>query len=423
MYRKPLIQVLLLTIWETDMKTVDILIKNASELITLKGSNTPRIKQQMSNLSIINNGSIAINDGKIVEVGKNLEYAAKETIDAAGKTVMPGFVDSHTHLVFAGSREFELDMKLKGFSYMDILKKGGGIFYTVDKTRKVSNDSLLKQSKSRLDTMLSHGTTTCEAKSGYGLDTKTELKILKVQKQLQKIHSMDIISTFLGAHAIPKELDSDDYVNLVIDEMLPKTEGLAQFCDVFCEKGVFTVDQSRRILEAGKKYGFAPKIHADEIVDTGGAGLAAEVGAVSADHLLMSSDTGLKEMARSDVIGVLLPGTPSSLMMKDYSDARKIIEFGVPVALATDLNPNCWTENMQFMIQLACLNMKMTPAEAITAATFNSACAIGLNDRIGSLESGKQADIIILNCPNHVYIPYHFGVNLVETVIKNGSLV
>ena len=405
------------------MKTVDILIKNASELVTLKGPNAPRTKQQMSDLSIINNGSIAINDGKIVEIGKNLNYSAEKTIDAHGKTVMPGFVDSHTHLVFAGSREFELDMKLKGFSYMDILKEGGGIFYTVNETRKASDDQLIKESKNRLDTMLLHGTTTCEAKSGYGLDTKTELKILKVQKQLQKLHPIDIVSTFLGAHAIPKESSSDEYVNQIIDEMLPKTKGLARFCDVFCEKGVFTVDQSRRILEAGKEFGLIPKIHADEIVDTGGAGLAAKVGAVSADHLLMSSDTGLKAMARSGVIGVLLPGTPFSLMMKNYSNARKTIKLGVPVALATDLNPNCFTENMQFMVQLACLNMKMTPAEAVTAATFNSGCAIGLNDRIGSLEPGKQADILILNCPNHTFIPYHFGVNLVDTVIKNGSLI
>ncbi|MCK5459076.1 MAG: imidazolonepropionase, partial [Thermoplasmatales archaeon] len=357
------------------MKTVDILIKNASELVTIKGPNAPRTKQQMSDLSIINNGSIAIHDGKIVEIGKNLNYSAEKTIDAHGKTVMPGFVDSHTHLVFAGSREFELDMKLKGFSYMDILKKGGGIFYTVNETRKASDDQLIKESKNRLDTMLLHGTTTCEAKSGYGLDIKTELKILEVQKQLQKLHPIDIVSTFLGAHAIPKELGSDEYVDQIIDKMLPKTKGLARFCDVFCEKGVFTVDQSRRILEAGKEYGLTPKIHADEIVDTGGAGLAAKVGAVSADHLLMSSDTGLKAMVRSGVIGVLLPGTPFSLMMNDYSNARKMIKLGVPVALATDLNPNCYTENMQFMVQLACLNMKMTPAEAVTAATFNSACA------------------------------------------------
>lgn len=405
------------------MTTVDILIKNASEIVTLKGNNAPRIKKEMSSLSIINKGSIAIKDGKIVKVGKNLNFTADKTIDASGKTVLPGFVDPHTHLVFLGSREFELDMKLKGFTYMDILNKGGGIFYTVNKTRKASNKDLFSQSKNRLDNMLLHGTTTCEAKSGYGLDTKTEIKILKVHKELQKNHPVDIVSTFLGAHAIPKELDPDEYVDIIIDEMLPKTKGLADFCDVFCEKGVFTVNQSKKILESGKKFGLIPKIHADEIVDTGGAGLAAEVGAISADHLLMSSDTGLTAMAKSKVIGVLLPGTPFSLMMKDYSNARKMIKLGVPVALATDLNPNCYTENMQFVIQLACLNMKMTPAEAITAATFNSACSIGLNNKIGSLEPGKQADIIILNCPNHVFIPYHFGVNLVETVIKSGRII
>jgi len=405
------------------MMTVDILIKNASEIVTLKGDNNPRTKKQMSNLSLINNGSLAINDGKIFDIGKNLKYNAEKTIDAKGKTVLPGFVDPHTHLVFSGSREFELDMKLKGFTYMDILKKGGGIFYTVEKTRKASNDDLIKESKARLDKMLLHGTTTCEAKSGYGLDTKTEIKILNVQNTLNKIHRVDIVSTFLGAHAIPKEVDSDEYIDQIIDEMLPKTKGLADFCDVFCEKGVFTVKQSKKILEAGKKYSLKPKIHADEIVDTGGACLAAEVDAISADHLLMSSDKGLKAMAKSNIIGVLLPGTPFSLMMKDYSNARKMIKLGVPVALATDLNPNCYTENMQFIIQLACLNMKMTPAEAITAATYNSACAIGLNNKIGSIESGKQADIIMLNCPNHIFIPYHFGVNLVETVIKKGVII
>jgi len=405
------------------METVDILIKNANELVTLKGPNAPRIKKQMSELSIISHGSIAINDGKIVETGKNLTYRADTTIDASGKTVMPGFIDSHTHVVFAGSREFELDMKLKGFSYMDILNKGGGIFYTVNETRKATEASLLKQSKNRLDRMLVHGTTTCEAKSGYGLNLDTEYKILKVHKQLHKIHPIDVISTFLGAHAVPKELDSQDYVDVVINHMLPKIKGFARFCDVFCEKGVFTVEQSRQILENGKKYDLVPKIHADEIVDTGGALLAAEVGAISADHLLMSSELGLKAMAESGVIGVLLPATPFSLMMKEYSNARKMITLGVPVALATDLNPNCYNENMQFIIQLACLNMKMTPAEAITAATFNSACALGINDYVGSLESGKQADIIILDCPSHTFIPYHFGVNLVEKVIKRGTIM
>ena len=205
--------------------------------------------------------------------------------------------------------------------------------------------------------------------------------------------------------------------------MIPKVKGLAKFCDVFCEKGVFTPSQSKKILECGKKYGLIPKIHADEIVDTGGAALAAEIGAISADHLLMSNDNGLKEMAKKGVIGIMLPGTPFSLMMKDYAPARKIIDFGVPVALGTDLNPNCWIKNMQFIIQLACLNMRMNPAEAITAATFNAAYAVGLNNIVGSLEKGKQADIIILNCPNHKFLPYHYGVNLVEFVIKKGIIV
>jgi len=405
------------------METVDILIKNANELVTLKGLSKPRIKKEMSNLGIINGGSIAIKDGAIVDVGKNLKYKSETVIDAKGKTVMPGFVDPHTHLIFAGSREFELDMKLKGLSYMDILKKGGGIFYTVNKTRKTSKESLLKQSKKRLDTMLSYGTTTCEAKSGYGLETSTELKILEVQKKLNETHSMDIVSTFLGAHAVPKEHNVDDYVNIVIDEMLPKVKGLAKYCDVFCEKGVFTPAQSKKILEAGKTYGLTPKIHADEIVDTGGASLAAEVGAISADHLLTSNDNGLKKMAKKGTIGVMLPGTPFSLMMKDYANARKMIDLGIPIAIATDLNPNCWVENMQFIIQLACLNMKMTPAEAITAATYNASCAIEMNDTVGSLEKGKQADIIVLDCPNHMFLPYHYGVNLVETVIKKGVII
>jgi len=405
------------------METVDILIKNANELLTLKGPNKPRTKKDMRNLSLLKNGSIAIKDGIITEIGKNLNYKAKKTIDATGKTVMPGFVDPHTHLVFAGSREFELEWKLQGLTYMEILKKGGGIVYTVNETRKASDSKLLKESKNRLDNMLSYGTTTCESKSGYGLDTETELKILKLNQKLNDVHPVDIVSTFLGAHAVPKEHETEEYVDVVINEMIPKVKGLAKYCDVFCEKGVFTPKQSQKILDAGKKHGLIPKIHADEIVDTGGAALAAEVGAISADHLLMSNDRGLNEMAKKGVIGVLLPGTPYSLMMKEYAPARKIIDLGVPVALATDLNPNCWIENMQFIIQLACLNMKMNVAEAITAATFNAACAIGLNSTIGSLENGKQADIIILDTPNHKLLSYKYGVNFVETVIKKGRIL
>jgi imidazolonepropionase len=405
------------------MEIVDILIKNANEVVTLKGKNKPRTKNEMSNLEIINKGSVAIKDGKIVDVGKDLKYKSKKEINAKDKVVLPGFIDPHTHLVFAGSREFELDMKLKGLTYMDILKKGGGIVYTVSKTRKASFSELINQSKLRLNKMLVYGTTSCEGKSGYGLETDTELKILKVQKKLNEVHPIDIISTFLGAHAVPKEYSSNDYVDLVINEMLPKVKKFASFCDVFCEKGVFTVSQSRNIFEEGKTYGLTPKIHADEIVDTGGAALAADVGAISADHLLMSNDDGLKQMAKKNVIGVMLPGTPFSLMMKNYARTRYMIDMGIPVALATDLNPNCWTENMQFIIQLACLNMKLTPAEAICAATFNAACAIGLNDKVGTIEKDKQADILILDCPNHKHLPYHFGINLVESVIKKGKIV
>jgi len=404
-------------------ETVDLFIKNANEIVTLKGPNKPRTKKQMSNLGIIKKASIAIKNGKILDVGTNLNYKAKKTIDATGKTVMPGFVDPHTHLVFAGSREFELDMKLKGATYMEILKKGGGIVYTVDKTRKASMSQLVKESKARLDTMLAHGTTTCEGKSGYGLNTETELKILETMEKLSSSHPVEIVPTFLGAHAVPKEHSTEDYVKLIVDEMLPKASKHAVFCDVFCEKGVFTPVQSKKILKAAKKHGLKPKIHADEIVDTGGAALAAEIGAISADHLLRSNKKGLQMMAKKGVIGVMLPGTPFSLMMKEHADARSMIDMGVPVALATDLNPNCWVESMQFIIQLACFNMKMTPAEAITASTFNAACAIGMKDKIGSLEKGKQADIIILDAPSHLFIPYHIGINLVKTVVKKGSVV
>jgi imidazolonepropionase len=405
------------------MESVDLLITNASELLTLKGPKKPRTREQMKRLSIIKNGSVAVKNGLIVDVGRNLRYKAETTIDASGKLVMPGFVDPHTHVVFAGSREFELDLKLAGVPYMEILKRGGGIFYTVKETRKSSPTQLLQQSKKRLDTMLSYGTTSCEAKTGYGLDVETEIKMLNVQKKLQESHPMDLVSTFLGAHTIPKDQQATEYIRTVITEMLPKTKGLARFCDVFCEKGVFTVAQSRKILDAGKQYGLIPKIHADEIVDTGGAALAAEVGAISADHLLMSSETGLRAMVQNGVIGVLLPGTPFCLMMQRYAAARQIIDCGVPVALGTDLNPNCWTESMQLMIQLACLKMQMTAAEAVTAATFNAACAIGVQDRVGSLEVGKQADCIILDCPNHQFLPYHFGVNLVKTVVKKGRVL
>ena len=405
------------------MQKIDILIKNANELITLKGSNFPRKKQEMSNIGILKDYSVAIKNGIIIDIGKNLSYKAENVINAKGKTVMPGFVDPHTHLVFSGSREFEIDWKLKGFSYIDIKNKGGGIFYTVKKTRSASEDKLINEAKARLDRMILYGTTTCEAKSGYGLNTKTELKILKVQNKLDDIHPIDIISTFLGAHAIPKDYSASDYIKIILSQMLPKVSKYVKFCDVFCEKEFFTILQSKKILEEGKKYGLLPKIHADEIFDTGGASLAAKVGAISAEHLLKASDKGLKDMAKAGTIGVLLPATPFCLMLRDYASARKMIDSGIAIALATDLNANCNIENMQFIIQLACFNMRMTPAEAICASTFNAACAIGKQNTIGSIEKGKQADIIVLDVPNHLFIPYHFGINHVEKVIKKGNII
>jgi imidazolonepropionase len=411
---------------------VDILIVNANELITLAGgSEKPRTGKQMRDIGIIKGGCVAVKDGKIIAVGKTSDVRkavrAETIINASGKTVMPGFVDPHTHLIFAGSREDEFQMRVEGASYMDILKAGGGILKTVRETRKASADELLGFGLNTLDVMLCYGTTTVEAKSGYGLTTKDEMKILGVIKRLNQLHAVDVVPTFMGAHAVPTEYRNapEDYVKIVVEEMIPKVaeKGLAEFCDVFCERGVFTLEQSRRILEAGKNHGLKPKIHADEMNASGGAELAANVGAVSAEHLLHSSDAGLKAMAEKGVIAVLLPAAALSLMGGRYADARKMIDYGVPVALGTDFNPSCWIENQQLVVAFACFFMRMTPAEAITAATINAAHAIGKAHEVGSLEVGKKADIIVLNVPNHVFLGYRFGVNLVDKVIKNGRLV
>ncbi|MEA2054612.1 MAG: imidazolonepropionase [Candidatus Thermoplasmatota archaeon] len=371
------------------------------------------------------NSSILVENGRIKKIGKNLDGHDADIIDARGKTILPGFVDCHTHAVFAGSREFELEMKLNGANYEEIASCGGGINYTVKKTREASLNELFLESKKRLDKMLEHGTTTAEVKSGYGLDTKNEMKILEVISELNEKHVIDIIPTFLGAHAIPPEMEKDEYVSLVINEMIPLVaeKKLAIFCDVFCENGYFTIEEARKILHAGKRYGMIPKVHADEFSSYGGAELAAELKAVSADHLLMTSREGMRAMAKAGITAVLLPSVPFSLMQSEYADARGMIKEGVKVALATDLNPNCWTENMQFVIQLACFKMGMTPREAIEGATINSAKAIGIEREIGSIEKGKKADLIVINAPSHVFIPYHFGVNMVERVIKNGEIV
>ena len=410
----------------------DLLIVNADELITLAGGNQkPRIGRQMRELGIIPHGALAVKDGRIVAVGKTIEvtkaFKAENVISANGKIVMPGFVDPHTHLVFAGFREDEFQLRVEGASYMEILSSGGGILKTVRETRKANVERLVDFGLKRLDVMLEYGTTTVEAKSGYGLTTKDELKILEATKRINQLHCVDVVPTFLGAHAIPPEYKANphDYVNLIVEEAIPKVaeRKLAEFCDVFCEKNVFSLEQSKRILVAGKNYGLKPKVHADEMSALGGAELAADLGAVSADHLLFSSVEGIKAMANKGVIAVLLPAAAFSLMIGRYADARLMIDLGVPVALGTDFNPNCLVENMQLIIAFACHFMKLTSAEALTAATINAAHAIGKANEVGSLEVGKKADIIILDVPNHKFLGYHFGVNLVDKVVKNGRIV
>ena len=413
-------------------ETVDLLIVNANELVTLAGDNQkPRTGKQMRELGIVRDGSLAVKDGRIVAVGKTYDimkrFRSGNVLSANDKTVLPGFVDAHTHLVFAGSREDEFQMRVEGASYMEILNAGGGILKTVRETRRASVDKLVADGLGTLDVMLEHGTTTVEAKSGYGLTTKDELKILEATRRANQLHTVDIVSTFLGAHAVPPEFkgNAQGYVNLIVEEMLPRVaeKVLAEFCDVFCERGVFSLDQSKKILAAGKSHGLKAKVHADEMSMLGGAGLAADVGAISAEHLLFSSEESLKAMAAKNVVAVLLPAAAFSLMMGKYADARLMIDCGVPVALGTDFNPSCLMENMQLIVAFACHLMRLTPAEAITAATINSAHALGKANEVGSLEVGKKGDIVVLNAPNHKFLGYHFGANLVDKVVKNGRVV
>ncbi len=413
-------------------ETVDLLIVNADELVTVAGSSLkPRVGKQMQDLGIIRDGCLAIREGHIIAVGKTLDvrknFRADNVVSANGKTVLPGFVDPHTHLVFAGSREDEFQMRLEGASYMEILSAGGGILKTVRDTRRASFDKLVDVAIETLDVMLLYGTTTVEAKSGYGLTTKDELKILEATRRANQLHTVDVISTFLGAHAIPPEYKGNvkGYVSLIVDEMLPKVteKVLAEFCDVFCEKGVFSLEQSRRVLSSAKECGLRPKVHADELSPLGGAELAVDVGAVSAEHLLFSSIEGIKSMAAKGVVAVLLPAAAFSLMTNRYADARLMIDCGVPVALGTDFNPSCLVESMQLIVAFACHFMGLTPAEAIVGATINAAHAIGKAGVVGSLELGKKADIVVLDAPNHKFLGYRFGVNMVDKVVKNGRIV
>jgi imidazolonepropionase (EC 3.5.2.7) len=406
---------------------VDTLIKCAT-IATPLGS-TPKKGREMGDIQIIENGYIAIDDGIIVEVaeGESSRIEAKNTINAEGKVVTPGLVDPHTHLVHAGSRENEMALKLHGMTYLEILKNGGGILSTVKATRSASDGAIISQILKSLRRMLKYGTTTAEVKSGYGLNTEQELRLLRLIHNLDSLQPIDIVPTFMGAHAVPEEYmgDKDAYVHLVVEDMLPKVaeEGLARYCDVFCEEGVFDIDDSKYILLRARELGLGLKIHADEINPMGGAELAAELKAVSADHLLASTDEGLMKMKEADVIAVLLPVTSFSLEEK-FARARDMIEMGMAVALATDYNPGSSpTESMQLVMNMAAIKLKMTPEEILTAATLNAACAIGMGELIGSIEEGKAGDVVIFDAPNLNYIPYHLGVNLSNTVIKRGSIV
>jgi imidazolonepropionase len=418
------------------MIQADLIIEGAAELLTLRGhSSRPQRGDEMRELGIIRQGALAARRGKIVWVGPTAELltsvrpaAFAKRIDAYGKTVMPGLVDPHTHLVFAGSRENEFAMRIQGKSYQEIAAAGGGINATVAATRKASKAALKAEARKSLDRMLALGTTTVEAKSGYGLELETELKMLEVVRELNEEGPMTVIPTFMGAHEIPPEFrqNPEAYVDLVITRMIPEVVArrLARFCDVFCETGVFSVEQTERICRAAAGFGLEPRVHADELTDLGGAAMAARLRARTADHLLCAGDDGIRQMAAAGVIAVLLPGTAYFLHMQRYARAREMIAAGVPVALATDYNPgSCMTESLPLILNLACTQMRMLPAEAITAATINAAWAIGEEDCAGSLEVGKQADILILDAPTHEHLCYHFGVNLVETVVKNGKVV
>jgi len=412
----------------------DLVIVDAAQIVTLQG-NAPRLRAELARLEIVEGGCLAAHQGHIVFVGSRDEFEAEvvaedtaEVIDASDQVVMPGFVDPHTHLPFAGSREHEFARRLAGATYQEIAASGGGILSTVRATREAGDEELLDGILQRLDRMLLEGITTCEAKSGYGLTAPDELRLLKLLKQAQAAHPIEIVPTLLGAHWVPPEHKSDRkaYIKLVTETMIPEAAAskLAEYCDVFCEAGAFSLEESRAILSAGKRAGLEPRLHADQLSSGGGAELAAELGAASADHLERASDEGLKRMAGAGVTAVLLPGASFCLMKEDYAAARKMIDMGVAVALGTDLNPGtCNTESMQLMIALACLRMGMRVEEAVAAATINASVTIRRNSTIGSLEAGKSADILILDIPSYLHLAYRPGINHVTMVIKGGQVV
>lgn len=409
----------------------DLLVTNAAELATPLSNSEFKPAQ----FSVLHDAAIAAFQGLIVWVGVASEVRnsiqlveSGQVVDAAGQTITPGFVDCHTHPIFFGTRENEFEMRIAGKSYEEIARAGGGIRSSVRQLRKASKEELVKAALPRLDRFLSHGTTTIEAKSGYGLSLADEIKSLEAIRELDAIHPIDLVPTFLGAHEIPDEYRQNRaaYIDSVINEMIPTVQEreLAEFCDIFCESHVFTVDDARKILSAARDAGFALKIHADQLTRNGGSALAAELGAVSADHLENSTPDDWMQMKLHGVVPVMLPGAGFFLGKDQYAPARQMIERGLPVAVASDFNPgSCMSESMPLMLTLSCLKLKMTPAEALTAATYHGALAIRRGNLLGTLEVGKKADLVVWDAPSHKHLPYHFGINLAKTIIKSGRVV
>lgn len=411
----------------------DLLLTHFNQVFCPQDLGHPLFGAEMKEAQILEDGYIAIQDGKILAVGTGepdpvLIGPDTQIRSYQGKIATPGLIDCHTHLVYGGSREHEFAKKLAGVPYLEILAQGGGILSTVRATREASFETLYDKSKRLLDYMLQHGVTTVEAKSGYGLDWETEKRQLDVVTALDQDHDIDLVSTFMAAHAVPPEYKgrSQEYLDLIVEDMLPKVkeENLAEFCDIFCEKGVFTAEESRYLLSKAKEMGFKLRIHADEIESIGGVDVAAELEATSAEHLMMATDEGIRKMAAAKVIGNLLPATTFSLMEDTYAPARKMLDAGMAITLTTDSNPgSCPTANLQFAMQLGCFMMRLTPVEIFNAVTINAAYSVDRADQIGSFDVGKQADITIFDAPNIDYPLYFFATNLVAAVYKKGQLV
>lgn len=412
---------------------MQLVVKHIKQLVTVRSDGKrAKVGAEMRELGILEHATVLIEDGLFRWIGTDEQFNLPlhedaHIIDASGLVALPGFVDAHTHAVFAGSRENEFAMRAEGKTYQEIAQHGGGILSTVQATRAVTKKELKKLASTWLDGMLRHGTTTVEIKSGYGLSEDDEMKLMQAINELADEHFITVVPTFLGAHAVPPEYQSnpDEYVALICDRMLPylARRHMARFCDVFCENGYFSVEQSRRILQKAQSLGLNVKVHADELAPSGGSILAAEMNATSADHLEHIDDAGIRKLRESGVVAVLLPGV-SLFLNHAYAPARKLIDAGVPVALATDFNPgSCMSFSMPLMMTLACTQMRMTPEEAITACTLNGAAALKLSDTVGSVELGKQGDLVLYRVPNYRFLAYHFGVNHVKTVIKRGVIL